>query len=127
VAMQAGHAMLRKIQRENPYPHLASMGECLVGGLQKLANQHLPFPVSIASFGSISWMVCGETGPVRRIESIPAEQKANYAKIFHALLDEGVYFAPSGYEVGFLSTAHTGKDLDFTMAAAEKAFKKVRG
>ncbi len=127
VAMQAGHAMLRKIQRENPYPHLASMGECLVGGLQKLADQHLPFPVSIASFGSISWMVCGDTRPVRRIESIPGSQKANYAKIFHALLDEGVYFAPSGYEVGFLSTAHTGKDLDFAMAAAQKAFKTVRG
>jgi glutamate-1-semialdehyde 2,1-aminomutase len=127
VAMQAGHAMLKKIQRENPYSALASKGECLVGGLQKLAEQILPFPVSIASFGSISWMVCGESSTVRRIESIPADQKPNYARIFHALLEEGVYFAPSGYEVGFLSTAHTGSDLDFTMAAAGRAFRKVRG
>jgi glutamate-1-semialdehyde 2,1-aminomutase len=127
VAMQAGHAMLRKIIRENPYAALAAKGEHLTGGLQRLADRHLPFPVSIPSFGSIAWMVCGSVEPVRRIEAIPADQKANYAKVFHALLDQGVYFAPSGYEVGFLSTAHTETDIEETLRAAEKAFQVVRG
>ena len=125
VAMQAGHAMLKKIIRDNPYAELASNGEWFTGELQKRADQYLPFPTHIQKFGSISWMICNGKKTVRRIEEIPAEQKAFYAQIFHGFLNEGVYFAPSGYEVGFLSTAHTRSDLEKVLASAEKVFKGV--
>jgi glutamate-1-semialdehyde 2,1-aminomutase len=122
VAMQAGHAMLNKIIRENPYSKLAKTGEAFIGELQKIADQHLPFPVHLQKFGSISWMVCNGKETVRRIEKIPAEQKALYAKIFHGFLDHGVYFAPSGYEVGFLSTVHTDTELEQVLSAARTVF-----
>jgi glutamate-1-semialdehyde 2,1-aminomutase len=71
-------------------------------------------------------MVCNGTETVRRIEKIPAEQKAHYAKIFHGFLDQGVYLAPSGYEVGFLSTAHTEDDLNRVLEAAKKVFSSIK-
>jgi glutamate-1-semialdehyde aminotransferase len=66
------------------------------------------------------------TETVRRIENIPAEQKAYYAQIFHGFLDRGVYFAPSGYEVGFLSTAHTDSDLNLVLETAKSVFQNVK-
>lgn len=126
VAMQAGHAMLKKILRENPHPKLAAMGEKFIGELQSLADRHLPFPAHYQTHGSISWMVCQSRETVRRIEQIPSEQKSLYSKIFHGFLEEGVYFAPSGYEVGFLSTAHTNADLGCVLEAAEKVFKSIQ-
>jgi len=127
VAMAAGHAMLKKIVRENPYPKLAATGEWFGGELQKLATQHLSAPLHLQSLGSVSWMVCHSKGkPVRRIDDIPAEQKATYAQIFHGFLNHGIYFAPSGYEVAFLSTAHTKADLEQVLAAAPAVFKGVR-
>ncbi len=126
VAMSAGHAMLKKIIRENPYPKLAATGERFLGELQSIANNTLLFPTHIQKFGSISWMICNGKETVRSIEKIPGEQKAYYAQIFHGFLNEGVYFAPSGYEVGFLSTAHTDQDLNQVLEAAKKVFKNVK-
>ncbi len=126
VAMQAGHAMLKKIIRDNPFPKLAATGEWFTGELQKIADQNLPFPTHIQKFGSISWMVCNSKETIRKIDKIPAEQKAYYSQVFHGLLNQGVYFAPSGYEVAFLSTAHSKSDLEQVLEAAKKAFQGVK-
>jgi glutamate-1-semialdehyde 2,1-aminomutase len=125
VAMLAGHAMLKKIMRDNPYAKLGETGEWFASEMQKRAKQFLPFPTHVQTFGSIFWTVCNGTKTVRRIENISAEQKSMYAKIFHGFLEAGVYFAPSGYEVGFLSTAHTKDDLEKVLAAAETVFKGI--
>jgi glutamate-1-semialdehyde 2,1-aminomutase len=75
-------------------------------------------------------MVCSTKGEkpslARKIEQIPANQKAIYAQIFHGFLNEGVYFAPSGYEVGFLSTAHKKSDLEIVLEKAKKVFQGVK-
>ena len=125
VAMQAGHAMLKKIIRENPYSELEKTGIWFTHELQKRADQFLPFPFSIQKFGSISWMVCNKSETVRRIDQISSDQKSLYAKIFHGFLNQGVYLAPSGFEVAFLSTAHTHTDLEKVLDVAEKVFKGV--
>jgi glutamate-1-semialdehyde 2,1-aminomutase len=126
VAMAAGHAMLKKIIRDKPFITLETTGKWFTGEMQKLANELLPFPTHLQSFGSISWLVCDSKETVRRIEKIPANQKAYYAQIFHGFLENGVYFAPSGYEVGFLSTAHTKADLEQVLNAAKTVFKGVK-
>jgi glutamate-1-semialdehyde 2,1-aminomutase len=127
VAMAAGHAMLKKIIRDHPYQKLAATGEWFTSEMQKIAKENLSTPLHIQSYGSVSWMVCNSSGKtVRRIEDIAPEQKAIYAQIFHGFLDQGVYFAPSGYEVGFLSTAHTKTDLEQVLAAAKTVFKGVK-
>jgi glutamate-1-semialdehyde 2,1-aminomutase len=48
--------------------------------------------------------------------------KERFNKFFHAMLDAGVYFAPSAFEAGFVSAAHTAEDIATTVALAEKAF-----
>ena len=60
-------------------------------------------------------------GLARSLPEIPEEQKARFAKLFHALLAQGVYLAPSGFEVSFLSTVHTDEQLDRVIAAIEGA------
>lgn len=84
--------------------------------------------VKIQNYASLFWMVLGDIQTpdskgqpfVRSISQIPATQKEIYAKGFHALLKEGIYFAPSGYEVSFLSTAHQNLHFEKTLAAIEK-------
>ena len=60
---------------------------------------------------------------VRTPEQTPATQKERYAKGFHALLDRGVYLAPSGYEVSFLSTAHTEAHFEKLIRAFGEALR----
>lgn len=126
VAMAAGHAMVKKIIRENPYAKLDETCKAFTSEMSAIAKKHLPFPTTIQRFGSIFWTVCDQTETIRSQDKIPAEQKARFAKIFHGLLNHGVYLAPSGYEVGFLSTAHQKQDLDLTLGACEKAFQEIR-
>jgi glutamate-1-semialdehyde 2,1-aminomutase len=56
--------------------------------------------------------------PVADYDGARAADHARYAQVFHSLLDQGVYFAPSGYETLFPSLAHSDADLDETIAAA---------
>ena len=58
---------------------------------------------------------------IRAVSAIPAGHSARFAQLFHALLDRGVYLAPSGFEVGFLSTAHTDADMEQFLTAFDGA------
>ena len=55
-------------------------------------------------------------------DAVMAGDKARFNKFFHAMLDAGVYFAPSAFEAGFVSAAHSADDIATTVALAEKAF-----
>ena len=65
-----------------------------------------------------------EQKPIRRIDQIPSHHAAAFAKIFHGALARGVYLAPSGYEVNFMSLAHSDDVLerahDAILGAAEE-------
>ena len=85
-------------------------------------------PVRIQRFASMFWTIYGQVktpdGFVRTSEQTPALQKETYARIFHSLLNQGFYQAPSGYEVSFLSTAHTESELEGFVAGFEKALRQ---
>ena len=69
---------------------------------------------------SLFWLSFSE-GPVARCaEEIPDDIGAPYATFFHACLEAGVYLAPSAYEIGFLSTAHTVEDVDTALRVFER-------
>jgi glutamate-1-semialdehyde 2,1-aminomutase len=123
VAMSAGFAMLKKLKRDNPYPKLEARTMALADQMEKLA-QKAGAPVKVQRFASMFWAVLGEVktsdGMVRTPEQTPATQKERYAKAFHSMLADGIYMAPSGYEVSFLSTAHTDADLERFVKAFEK-------
>ncbi len=125
VAMTAGIATLKKLLRENPYARLEEKTRVFAERVQKAAQKSAPFPVQVQRFSSLMWTVMGapqsRDGLARSLPEIPEEQKARFAKLFHALLAQGVYLAPSGFEVSFLSTVHTDEQLDRVIAAIEGA------
>jgi glutamate-1-semialdehyde 2,1-aminomutase len=86
----------------------------------------LPFEVTHTA--SIFWLHLSALAPIRRIEQIPAHNAEAFARLFHAALDGGVYLAPSGYEVNFMSLAHSDELLDeaakVLIDAAQKASPK---
>ena len=124
VAMAAGLAMLNKIKRDQPYTKLENKTESLSVELEKLFKKYSK-PLSIQRFSSLFWCVTSnpKEKTIRAITDIPESQKPNYAKTFHQLLDRGVYLAPSGFEVSFLSTAHSDSDLDFFLSTFEETLK----
>lgn len=129
VAMAAGTAMLKKLQREKPYAKLSERTENLSARLEAAARK-AGVDARVQRYASMFWTVLGKVqtpdGVVRTPEQTPSTQKERYARAFHSLLSNGVYLAPSGYEVSFLSTAHTDADLDALVAATEKAFLETR-
>ena len=64
--------------------------------------------------------------PVTDLESAMKSDVALYARFFHAMLDRGVYLAPSQFEAGFVSSAHTTRDIERTLAAADASLAEVR-
>lgn len=118
VAVAAGLAMLKKLKRENPYSRL----EARVADTAKRIEKAAP-GARVQSFASMFWMILGPVsthdGWVRSITEIPAVQKESYARAFHIFLANGIYLAPSGYEVSFVSTAHGDEHYDRLVAAVE--------
>ena len=127
VAMCAGIAMLKKLKRTNPYALLAETAKNLTDRLAQIAAQESAEPMTFQREGSIFWGVLGKIetpdGQVRSLSQIPATQKARYARIFHSMLNQGVYLAPSGFEVSFLSTAHQPAHLDAVIEAFRSALR----
>ncbi len=120
VAMCAGLAMVQKIKRDQPYSKLENQTEKLCSEMESLIKKHKK-PIKVQRNSSMFWCVMDRVNVsmVRSIDEIPADQKANYAKAFHTMLNKGIYMAPSGYEVSFLSTAHTDSDLNRFLEAFE--------
>lgn len=124
LGMRAGLATLKKAWIEQPYADLEIKCKYLTQNLVSILNRHSSFEWDSVSYGSLFWFKEKTESPVRRLEDIPSGHKKNFADIFHKLLDVGIYLAPSGYEVGFLSTAHSMDILDQTLESAERALKK---
>jgi glutamate-1-semialdehyde 2,1-aminomutase len=61
-------------------------------------------------------------GPVRSFAQVAAADVERFKRFFHGMLDHGVYLAPSAFEAGFVSAAHSDADIDATIAAARKVF-----
>jgi glutamate-1-semialdehyde 2,1-aminomutase len=126
--MRAGLANLKKAFFENPYPTLDSQTKFFTGEMVHILNQYAPIHKDgweSVTQASLFWFKEKTKESVRTIEAIPAGHKAGFAKVFHALLDAGVYLAPSGYEVGFLSTAHTESVLQETLDRARSGLQKA--
>ena len=109
LAAAAGIAVLNEVYEKSPYTMLEFSTQAFVSSLTDLLKPWGPF--QIRSLASIFWIHFGEERNEFPPE-ITAEGAATYRKFFRACLDQGIYFAPSPYEVGFLSTAHTPEVLN---------------
>ncbi len=121
LAMASGVATLDLLD-ETAYARLEEMTERLSAGLeQKLLERGLPGQV--ARIGSILWMTFAERLPQQRWSDSVAVER--YARFHAAMLEEGIYMAPSAYEVAFLSLAHGPAEVEAIIAAAGRALEKV--
>jgi len=101
VAMTAGLTTLRKLFDNNYYADLEALGQTLDTAINGISG------LSLRRCGSIFWLTPdSDDNHARTPNQIPAAVENRYAKMFHYLLDAGIYMPPSPYEVGFLSTAH---------------------
>ncbi|MFH0909766.1 MAG: glutamate-1-semialdehyde 2,1-aminomutase [bacterium] len=112
VSVAAGLAALRKLKRLNPYPTLAERTRNFVQTLESAGTR-------IPSIGSIFSIFFAAKTPAS-FEDVLQTDKAQYVKLFHALLQRGVYLPPSPFEVSFLSVAHD----DATLEIAANAFRE---
>lgn len=125
LAMRAGIAMLTAMQREGLYEELGAKTEYLTEGLKAVAAKH-GVPVCTAAVGGMFGLFFTKAESVNSFAEATACDLEAFKTFFHLMLDEGVYLAPSAYEAGFLSAAHTEADLDATIAAADRAFAKMK-
>ena len=120
LAMAAGIATLRELQNnEHIYDALDSMSRLLCEGLDEVFTRR-GIPHYATRAGSMFCTFFTEQ-PVYDLESAMKSDTALYAKYFHAMLEGGIYLAPSQFEAGFISTAHTTRDVERTIEAAERA------
>jgi glutamate-1-semialdehyde 2,1-aminomutase len=111
VAMTAGLTTLRILEETNGWQQLDARGQYLEILLNPLL-EGAGIDVTLARVGSIFWLAWHSNSLPRSAEAIAAEAGDTYARIFHALLARGIALAPSAYEVGFISMAHSREDID---------------
>jgi len=124
LATAAGNKAL-ELLAEDPevLARLERLGRSLVDGLVAHAKR-LGIPLVGAASGGMWGLFFAETPPRDRAEAAKADH-ARYARFFHAMLDEGVYLAPSGYEAAFLTAAHGPAEIEKTLAAARRALERI--
>ena len=107
----------------NAYARLEELGAQLEDGMRAVAKA-----ANIAvTFNRCGSMFCGyfTDRPVHNLADAMHSDRARFAKFFHGMLEQGIYFAPSQFEAGFLSTAHTTEDIEKTVRAAEKVLRRL--
>ena len=124
LAVSAGIATLTELQKPGAFKRLDSLAQRLTNGLTK-AFQAVEIPSTINRVGS---MFTGffNPGPVEGLANAEGSDTEMYGRYFHAMQEQGVYIAPSQFEAGFVSIAHTEADINATIAKAEAALSSLR-
>ena len=123
VAVAAGLATLAAIQAPGFYDRLSATTKSFVDSMQAAAKL-AGVSFCAQSVGGMFGIYFTERVP-ETYDAVMACDKARFSKFFHAMLDAGVYLAPSAFEAGFVSAGHTAEDIAATVARAEKAFASV--
>jgi glutamate-1-semialdehyde 2,1-aminomutase len=123
LAMAAGCATLDRLAKPRIYAQLEQTSRALADGLSAAAAEAgVPFTAS-AIGGMFGFFF--HPGPVRNFADAKKADAAAFRRFFAAMLDAGVYLAPSTFEAGFVSLAHRPRDIAATLAAARAALREV--
>jgi glutamate-1-semialdehyde 2,1-aminomutase len=127
LAMAAGLATLRTLLADGVLDSIAQMTEALVKGLNDVART-ADIPLQVGSVGTMFGFYFLKIAGTVITDYASAKQHADterYARFFHAMLEQGVYFAPSQFEAGFISSAHIADDIRITLTAAKTIFSDL--
>ncbi|MGL5555065.1 MAG: glutamate-1-semialdehyde 2,1-aminomutase [Aeromonas veronii] len=126
VAMAAGLTMLDLLLEPGLYEQLSAKTARVAEGLKAAAAKH-DIPLAINYVGGMFGFFFTEENEITRYEQVTRCDTERFKRFYHLMLEEGVYLAPSAYEAGFLSLAHGDKEIEHTLAAAERSFAKLAG
>ena len=125
LAMRAGQAMFELLEAPNFYTELEAKLDHLLSGLQAAADKH-GVPFKTCRLGGM-FGVFFTDGATDNYEAVMACNAEHFKVFFHGMLERGIYLAPSSFEAGFISAAHTRSDLDHTIDAADEVFALIAG
>ena len=111
VAMSAGIAQLSELLKENFYDQLHAKTKEFIDGINEFTSAN-NYKFKIFTIGSIFWFAFTHKESITKAEDIDPASMENFKKLHKELLNRGIYMGPSGYEVGFISAAHTKADLE---------------
>jgi glutamate-1-semialdehyde 2,1-aminomutase len=123
VAVAAGLATLKLVQAPGFFDRLSATTKSLVDGLEQAARE-LNLRFSAQSVGGMFGLYFAARPPHGYAEVMQCDREA-FNRFFHAMLQEGVYLAPSAFEAGFVSSAHSEVDIGTTVAAARRVFSEM--
>jgi glutamate-1-semialdehyde 2,1-aminomutase len=122
IALTAGFITLQTLTQPNTYEKLAAATHYWTSHLKALAKSY-SIPLHTQSIGSMFGLFFTEENSMNTYAEVARCNVDHYKSFFHGMLKEGVYFAPSAFEVGFLSTAHSESVLDYSLEAAKRVFQ----
>ena len=124
LAMAAGLTTLKLISRPGFHDELSSYTSRMLQGLQDRADAaSVPFVTTQA--GGMFGLYFSGADNILTFEDVMASDAERFARFFHSMLEQGVYFAPSAFEAGFASIVHGDTELELTLDAAERAFASL--
>jgi len=123
VAMAAGLAQLRELESTNAYARLESLGAQLEEGVRRILRD-LSLPLTFKRSGSM-FCLFFTTEDVTDLDSAMTGNFDMFRTYFLSMLEQGIYVAPSPFETGFISAAHTEADIEATVKAMGRALKKA--
>lgn len=123
IVMAAGIAQLEELDRQDGFSRLEALGASLEKGFRSIL-QEFGTPYTFHRAGSMFCLFFTES-PVYDLASAQTADTARFKKFFWSMLNQGIYMAPSPYETGFISLAHTEEDINRTLDCARNAFKTL--
>ncbi|HEU5339436.1 MAG TPA: glutamate-1-semialdehyde 2,1-aminomutase [Sulfuricaulis sp.] len=124
VSLAAGLATLKEISQRGFFEALTAKTAMLAEGLKERARR-AGVSLTAQHVGGMFGIFFTDENPVTRFAQVMGCDVERFKKFFHGMLREGVYLAPSAFEAGFVSSAHTESDIDETLDKAEKVFKTL--
>lgn len=124
IAMAAGLKALELLSAAGLHDNLAEKTAQIANGFKAAADKH-NIPLAINYVGAMFGIFFTDQTEVSCFEHVSKCDIARFNTFFHLMLEQGVYLAPSAYEAGFLSTAHSQADIDATLAAADRCFAQL--
>ena len=124
IAMTAGLTTLKLLSERGFHDQLHRKTKSLIDGVLEAAKKN-NIPLTANHVAGMFGLFFSEEEKITSFSQVTACNADHFNAFFHSMLDQGVYFAPSSYEAGFMSAAHTEEDIEKTIELANTAFAKI--
>lgn len=125
IAMSAGLACLTELAKTGNEQLLAEKTKTLAEGLKALADKH-EVPLTVQYVGGMFGLFFTEQNNIERYQDVMQCDVQAFNTFFHKMLEKGIYLAPSAFEAGFMSLAHSDEDITYTLQMADQVFAEMQ-